>query len=124
MDVTIRLIKSPLYECSTYTSKIQQGIDHINKLLDLIEKNIIDLKGKFKVIHKVTAIGAKEEEDIENMIKKLNEKQDDDTSSKNGEEDNEEGMNVDFDGYEDGECTSKTEGDEEDKKDDSDNDDF
>lgn len=116
MEVTIRLIKSPLYECATYTSKIQQGVDHINKLLKLIEDNIVESKGKFKIIHAATAIGAKEEEDIENMIKKMNQKQED-NESKNGEEDNEEGMY--FDGDDETETTNKTEG-EEDKKDDSD----
>mmetsp|Transcript_25197 Transcript_25197/g.29040 ORF Transcript_25197/g.29040 Transcript_25197/m.29040 type:complete len:132 (-) Transcript_25197:119-514(-) len=99
MELSIRLIKSPLYECATYTPKIQVGIERITALLKLIEKNIVESKGKFKLITKPVAIGAKEEEDIENMIRQLNEQQNEDTNSRNGEEDNEEGMNVEVEGY-------------------------
>lgn len=99
MELSIRLIKSPLYECSTYTPKIQVGIEHITELLKHIEKNITESKGKYKLFSKPVAIGAKEEEDIERMIREINEKQDDDAGSRNGEEDNEEGMNVQLDEY-------------------------
>lgn len=39
MEVTIRLIRSPLYEVATYTPQIQQGVQHITDLLKLIEGN-------------------------------------------------------------------------------------
>lgn len=107
MELTVRLIKSPLYEAATYTPKIQVGIERITELLGHIEKAITDSKGKFKIISQPVAIGAKEEEDIEKMIRELNEQQNDE-GSRNGEEDNEEGMNVHLDEYEENMSKSQT----------------
>ena len=97
MDLSIRLIKSPLYECSTHTSKIDQGITLLKELLKHVEKNILDRKGKFKQINEPIAIGAKEEDDIEKLMREEEQKNEID---ENGEEDNDEGMNVDIEGYE------------------------
>lgn len=86
-------------------------------MLGYIEANINESKGKFKLISKATAIGAKEEEDIENMIRKLNEKQDE-NNSRNDEEDNEEGMAMHLEGVDDEieENSKKQEPEEEEKK--------
>lgn len=117
MELTVRLIRSPLYEVATYTPKIQQGIEHITKLLKYIETSITEYKGKFKLINKPVAIGAKEEEDIEKMIRELNEQQND--ANRTGEEeDNEEGMELHLDEYDpaDEKRSMTTEATEEEKK--------
>ena len=106
MDLSIRLIKSPLYECSTHTSKIDQGVTLLKELLKHVEKNITDRKGKFKQINEPIAIGAKEEDDIEKMMKEEEQKNEQE-NNENGEEDNDEGMNVDIEGYNDDESVEK-----------------
>lgn len=97
MDLNVRLIKSPLFECSTHTSKIDQGITLLKELLKHVEKNIAERKGKFKQITEPIAIGAKEEDEIEMMIR--NEDKINEQINEAGEEDNEEGMNVDIEGF-------------------------
>lgn len=94
LDLNIRLIKSPLFECSTHTSKIDQGVALLKELLKHVEKNITDRKGKFKQITEPIAIGAKEEDEINRMI--IEEEK---ANLEEGDEDNEEGMNVDIEGY-------------------------
>ena len=98
-EITIRLISSPLYEIATYTPKIQQGIDAIKSQLTQIEASITENKGKFKLKGDPEAIGAEEEEDIEKMIQALND-DNDDNDSDNREENDEEGMNVQIEGFE------------------------
>mmetsp|Transcript_12070 Transcript_12070/g.10670 ORF Transcript_12070/g.10670 Transcript_12070/m.10670 type:complete len:353 (-) Transcript_12070:110-1168(-) len=111
-DITIRLISSPLYEISTYTPKIQLGMEAIKAQLTQIEASISESKGKYKLKGEACAIGAEEEEDIENMIRALNEEQNDDNNS-NRDENDEEGMNIQIEGMEDNETTDNTEGEEE-----------
>jgi translation initiation factor 2 subunit 1 len=100
-DVTVRLISSPLFEISTYTPKIQQGIECLKAQLTQIEESITESKGKFKLKSEPCAIGAKEEEDIENMIRMLNEEQNDETGSQNREENDEEGIEGNIEGLDD-----------------------
>jgi hypothetical protein len=65
---------------------------------------------------KPQALGAKEEEDIENMIRNLNQDADDDNSSQNREENDEEGMSVHLEGLEDSDLPSSTTATEEEKR--------
>jgi len=120
-EVTIRLISSPLYEIATNTHQIQAGIDCLKVQLEQIETAIIESNGKFKLKAEPAAIGAQEEEDIENMIRRLNEQNTDDSSSQNREENDEEGMNVHIEGMEESESRSMTTANtEEEKEEDSD----
>lgn len=114
-EIAIRLISSPLYEIATHTPKTQQGIEAVSAQLEQIEKNILERKGMFKIKDKPSAIGAKEEEDVENMIRNLNNQADDDNSSQNREDNDEEGMNVQIEGYDDSELPSSTTATEENK---------
>lgn len=100
-EVSIRLISSPLYEISTNTHQIQAGIDTLKVQLEQIEKAIGERNGKFKLKSEPAALGADEEEDIEKMISKLNETENDDNSSQNREENDEEGIDVQIEGMED-----------------------
>lgn len=117
-EISIRLISSPLYEISTYTPKIQQGIEALKEQLKQIETSIGESKGKYKLKGEPAAIGAEEEEDIENMIRALNEDQNENSSG--AEENEEEGMNIQIEGMEESETT--TANTEEEKKDESDED--
>lgn len=120
-EVTIRLISSPLYEIATNTHQIQAGIDCLKTQLEQIEAAITESNGKFKLKAEPAAIGAQEEEDIENMIRRLNEQNTDDSSSQNREENDEEGMNVHIEGMEESESRSMTTANtEEEKEEDSD----
>ena len=122
-EISVRLISSPLYEISTYTPKIQLGIEAIKSQLAQIEASIIESKGKFKLKGEPAAIGVEEEEDIEKMIQSLNEEQKED-DDQNREDNDEEGMNIQVEGYDDSENKSATTlaTEEEDKKEDSDDD--
>lgn len=72
--------------------------------------------GGFYLKDKPQSLGAKEEEDIENMIRNLNQENNDDNSSQNREENDEEGMSVHLEGLEDSDLASKTTATEEEKK--------
>lgn len=88
--ISMRMISSPLYEVSTYTTSKSKGIKHIKECLNMIESNAKE-SFIFKIKDQPVALGSEREEDIESIIRKMAE-QDDDTSSNRGEEDNDEGM--------------------------------
>lgn len=115
-EVTIRLISSPLYEIATNTHQIQGGIECLKTQLGQIEAAILENSGKFKLRTEPAAIGAQEEEDIENMIRRLNEQTTDDSSSQNREENDEEGMNVHIEGMEESDSKSLTTANTEEEK--------
>lgn len=134
--LNITLIKSPLYECYTHRNvKIQEGFDKIEILLKYIEESITESKGKFilsrylswfrfhfiNLEQKPIALGIKEEEMVENKIKKYQDEQLEDNRSE--EEDNDEGMGgFDLEDHDESDNKSANTTATEDKKQDSDED--
>ena len=93
-----KLIAPPHYKCECYTLDKVNGIAKLETALQIIEKEIKEKQGTFKIINEPQVIGAKDDKDIIEIMDKIN----DEKSS--GEEDNDEGMgDLDIDDDEEGE---------------------
>jgi hypothetical protein len=90
------MIAPPHYRCETVTLEKQKGIQRLEDALKIVEKAIKERQGSFKLVNKPQVIGAKEDKDIEDIMANINDRKDEDASS--GDEDNEEGMDVDLEG--------------------------
>lgn len=99
-QIAMRMISSPLYEVSTKTTAKSSGIAFVKACLQRIQDEIESKDGSnyiFRVKEEPIVLGAEKEEDIESIIKKMQEHEDESTTSQGDE--NEEGMR--FEGDED-----------------------
>ncbi len=87
------MIAPPHYRCETSTLDKNKGIAKLEEALKIVEKVIKEKQGNYKLVNKPTVIGAKEDKDIEDIMAKIN---DDKEEGSSGEEDNEEGMDIDL----------------------------
>ena len=111
IPIRFRLIAPPLYECSTQTLDKKEGLEAVTKAVQSVETLIKNAKGTYKLVNAPQVIGAKDEEDIEKMIKGIGQQ----PVLSSGEEDNEEGMNVDI-GVEEEKKEEESEGSEEEEE--------
>lgn len=82
------MIAPPQYKCECITLDKVKGIQKLEEALTIVEKIIKEKQGTFKIINKPQIIGAKEDKDIDDIMAKINDDDEDSAAS----EDNEEGM--------------------------------
>lgn len=121
IPLKFRMIAAPLYEISTTTSKKNEAIELLLSAVKQVENEIKKHKGTFKMENPPQIVGAKDEKDIEDIISKFNQ-QNVETS---GEEDNEEGIDIDIgiEGEEESKKETKKGEDDDDEEEDDDEDD-
>lgn len=97
------MIAPPHYKCECVTLDKVKGVEKLEQALEIIEKEIKQKKGTFKLLNKPQIIGAKDDKDIDDIMAKIHEEEE-----ASEEEDNEEGMG-DLDLGEEGEEERKEE---------------
>ena len=70
----MRIIASPLYECSVSTAKVKEGIKAIKEALLEVEKNIKNIGGHFHLTEEAHIINDIENESIRQQMKDANDK--------------------------------------------------
>lgn len=96
IQVAFKMIAPPHYKCECVTLDKAGGIEKLERALEIIEREIKQLSGTFKLVHKPQVIGAKDDKDI---IEIMDRNEDGEEDEEDCEEDNEEGMgDIDIDG--------------------------
>ena len=72
IDVKYRLTAPPLYRCETTTLDKKAGIEAINLALEATAKVIQEKKGNYLLREIPQIIGAKEEQNFEELVEQLN----------------------------------------------------
>lgn len=93
-DIKYKLIAPPLYNAELLTRDKPKSIQKLEDALKVIEKVIKEEEGTFKLITPPKVIGANEEKDMEDIMGIMK-----DNKSQSGPEDNEEGIDVDIEGF-------------------------
>lgn len=87
------MIAPPNYKVEIITFEKSKGIAKLEDAMKVIERVIKEKQGTFKIVSPPSVIGAKDEKDIEDLVQKIN----DDNEEGSDEEDNEEHMgNIDL----------------------------
>ena len=78
--VSMRMISSPLYDCSLHTTKKSTGLQIITDTLNEVQKRVNESSSNFifKIVEKPEALGSEREKDIESIIQNMTQDQDDD----------------------------------------------
>ena len=86
------MIAPPHYKCECITLDKVLGVERLEKALEIIEKEIKERQGTYKLINKPQIIGA-DDKDIEDIMAKINSPE---GSDEDEPEDNDDGINIDI----------------------------